>query len=85
MNWSFYSSDMNSIEHFWFLFKEKMYDVCSDIEKADDNNGKVRKTLFEALFKTWEQLNGYYLHDLMWSMKKRIKALITSEEWYIKY
>ena len=66
MNWPPYSSDMNSIEHLWFLLKEKVYDVCSDIEKAGGDDEKIRETLFEALFKAWEQLDACYLHDLVY-------------------
>ena len=85
MKWSFYSFDMNLIEHLWFLLKEAVYKINSDIEKIDDDDDKVREILFEALFKTWETLDEYYLHDLVWSMKKRVKALIEAEGWYIKY
>ena len=67
INWSLYSSDINLIEHLWFFFKEKVYDynVCSDMKKADRDNEKIKETLFKTLFKIWEQLNTYYLHDLI--------------------
>ena len=85
MKWPFYSSNLNFIEHLWFLLKERVYQINLNIENVKDDDDDVRKTLFEALFKTWESLEDDYLHDLMWSMKKRVKAIIASEGWYIKY
>ena len=82
MKWPFYSLDFNSIEHLWFLLKEAVYKINSDIEKVGGDDEKVTKeALFEALSKAWEQLDAYYLHDLVWSMKKRVKAIIKSERW----
>ena len=85
MKWPSYSSNLNFIEHFWFLFKERVYQINSNIENVKSGENVVRKTLFEALFKTWESLEDDYLHDLVWSMKKRVKAIIKSEGWYTKY
>ena len=42
-----------------------MYKINSNIEKIDDNDNKTRKILFETLFKTWKNINEYYLHDLI--------------------
>ena len=85
MNWSLYSFDLNLIEHLWFHFKELVYEHCFDIELVSGDDDKIRKTLFDALFKAWESINTYYLHDLIWSMKRRVKAIIASESWYIRF
>ena len=85
MKWPPYSPDLNPIEHLWFLLKEAVYKINPDIENVTGGDEKVRETLFDALSKAWEQLDEYYLHDLVWSMEKRVKALIKSEGWYTKY
>jgi len=46
---------------------------------------KIKTTLFDALYKAWEALDDYYLHDLVGSMERRVKALIASKGWYTKY
>jgi len=46
---------------------------------------RIKEALFDALYKAWEALDKDYLHDLVWSMERRIKALIASEGWYTKY
>ena len=40
---------------------------------------KIKAALFDALYKAWEALDEYYLHDLVWSVERRVKALIASE------
>ena len=85
MEWPPYSPDMNPIEHLWFLLKEAVYKINPDIEKVGGNDDKVREALFDALFKAWEDIDEYYLHDLVWSMEKRVRALIDAEGWYTKY
>ena len=85
MKWSSYSLNLNPIEHLWFLLKERVYKINPNIENVKDDDDAVRKALFEALFKAWESLENDYLHDLIWSMEKRVKAIIASEGWYTKY
>jgi len=46
---------------------------------------KIKEILFDALYKAWEALDEHYLHDLVSSMERRVKALIASEGWYTKY
>ena len=85
MLWPPYNSNLNPIEHLWFLFKEKVYVINSDIERMSGDDDKVREVLFEALFKVWQELDEYYFHDLVWSIKRRVKAIIALEDWYTKY
>ena len=85
MKWPPYSLNLNLIEHLWFLLKERVHQINLNIENVKSDDDAVRKTLFETLFKAWKSLENDYLHDLMWSMKKKIKAIIASEGWYIKY
>ena len=76
---------MNPIEHLSFLLREMVYKINPNIEKVGGDNEKVKETLFDALQKAWGQIDEYYLHDLVWSMERRIKAIIASEGWYTKY
>ena len=85
MIWRPYSPDLNPIEHLWFLLKEKVYAINPDIEQVGGNDDQVQEALFDALFKAWQELDEYYLHDLVWSMERRVKAIIASERWYTRY
>lgn len=85
MEWPPYSPDMNPIEHLWFLLKEHVYKVNPPINDVNGGEDKIKEALFDALYKAWEALDEYYLHDLVWSMERRVKALIASEGWYTKY
>ena len=62
-----------------------VHKINPDIEKAGGDDEKFRKTLFDALQTAWEQLDEYYLHDLVWSMERRVKAVIALEGWYTIY
>jgi len=79
MEWSSYSLDLNPIEHLWFLLKEHVYKINPNIQNVTDDEKKIKTTLFDALYKAWKALNDYYLHDLVWSIKRRVKALIASK------
>ena len=85
MEWPPYSPDMNPIEHLWFRLKELVYEVNPDIEKVGGNVDKVQEALFDALAKAWQLIEKDYLHDLIWSMQARVKALIEAEGWYTRY
>jgi cytochrome b involved in lipid metabolism len=76
---------MNPIEHLWFLLKEHVDNVNPYINDVVGGEDKIKAALFDALYKAWEALDEYYLHDLVWSMERRVKALIASEGWYTKY
>ena len=77
--------DLNPIEHLWFLLKEAVYRVNPDIDKIGGGDEKIRETLFVALEKAWTELDEYYLHDLVWSIERGVKAIIKSDGWYTKY
>jgi transposase len=85
MEWPPYSPDLNPIEHLWFLLKEHVYKINADIQNVTGDEEKIKTTLFDAFYKAWEALNDYFLHDLVWIIERRVKALIASEGWYIKY
>jgi transposase len=85
MEWPPYSPDMNPIEHLWFLLKEHVDNVNPHINNVVGGEDKIKAALFDALYKAWEALDEYYLHDLVWSMERRVEALIASEGWYTKY
>ena len=51
MKWPSYSSDMNFIEHFWFLLKKKIYEIDLHIKLTDGNKIMKKEHLWNALFK----------------------------------
>lgn len=74
MNWPRNNPDMNFIEHLWFLLKEAVSKINLDTEKVCGNDESLLKALSEALFRAWEDVDEYYLHDLVWSMQNRVKV-----------
>jgi transposase len=70
---------MNPIEHLWFLLKEHVYKVNPHINDVVGGEEKIKEALFDALYKAWEALDEHYLHDLVCSIERRVKALIASE------
>ncbi len=85
MEWPSYSPNLNPIEHLWFLLKEHVYKINPNIQNVTGGKEKIKTALFDALYKAWEALDDYYLHNLVWSMERRVRALIASEGWYTKY
>lgn len=80
-----YSPDISPIEHLWFLLKDAVYKINPDIENFGGDGENVRKALFKALFKTYDDIDEHYLHILVWSMKKRVRERIAAEGWYTEY
>ena len=85
MEWALYSLDMNPMEHFWFRLKELVYEVNPEIEQIGGNVDTIQGALFDALAKAWGLIKEDYLHDLIWSMEAKVKALIEAEGWYTRY
>ena len=85
MKWSPYSPNLNPIEHLWFKLKELVYQVNPHIEDVVDGDDVIREALLEALFKAWQLIDESILHELIDSMQRRVKAVIASDGWYIKY
>ena len=85
LDWSFYSPDLNSIEHLWFCLKKLVYVINSDIEKVTEGVEKIKEALDKALIEAWNLIEADILESLMMSMSKWIKAVIASEGWYTKY
>ncbi len=73
---------MNPMEHLWFLLKEHVYKVNPHINDASGGEDKIKEALFDALYKAWEALDEYNLHDLV---ERRVKAMIASEGRYTMY
>ena len=85
MKWPPYSFDLNPIEHLWFKLKELVYQVNPHIENVKGDEDVIREALFKTLFEAWQLIDESILKELIDSMKRRVKAIIASDGWYIKY
>ena len=85
IDWSFYSLDLNLIEHLWYLLKQLVYQINSDIDSMTVSENIVREILWKTLKKIWTLIDEKIMRVLIESMKRRIKTVIAAEEWYIKY
>jgi len=47
------------------LLKEHVYKVNSYINDVIGDKNKIKEVLFDALYKAWEALDEYSLHDLV--------------------
>ena len=84
-NWSFYSSDLNFIEHVWYELKKLIYEVNSNIDSMTDSDDKIREILWKTLKEIWTLIDVNMMKKLIESMNRRIKAVINANEWYTKY
>ena len=84
ISWSSYSLDMNFIKHLWKCLKESILELHSEMLDISDDQ-IIYWALITALHEAWESINHELLHELMASMKDRVKALIKAEGWYTKY
>ena len=56
-----------------------------DIEEVDGDADRVREVLYKALEQTWVRIEANMRRDLVRSMKRRVKAVIAANGWYMKY
>ena len=85
LDWLPYSPDLNPIKHLWFRLKKLVYKVRPDIEEVGSDVEHVREVLYNALEQAWVRIEGKVMEDLVKSIERRIKAVITTDGWYIKY
>lgn len=85
MKWSSYSSDLNSIEHCWFSLKERIYNVCSLLNKY---KGKkyIKKWLQSVCVNSWsEYVKKSFLINLVKLMLRCVCAVIDINGGYTHY
>ena len=70
IDWSFYFSDLNLIEHVWKHFKEWVYEHYSELETLISNDEMIKKQIIKTLQEIWIYLNDEFLKKLIESIKK---------------
>lgn len=55
-----------------------------DIEEVDGDADRVREVLYKALEQTWVRIEANMRRGLVRSMKRRVKAVIAANGWYMK-
>ena len=85
MNWSFYSSDLNFIEHLWYELKKLVYQINSNINLMKNSDDTIREILWKTLKEIWTLINVKMMKKLIKNIKRKINAVIATDEWYTKY
>ena len=85
MNWSLYSLNLNLIEHIWRHLKKWVHEHYSELKTLTDSDIMIKKQMIETLSEAWTALNDEFLKKLIESMKKQMKTVIKTDDWYTKY
>jgi transposase len=84
-DWPPYSPDLNPIEHFWGLLKQRVLELYPDIELWFGPNESVIERMEDALVHAWDTLDSEIVHNCVESMQKRCRAVVESRGWYTRY
>jgi len=80
-----YSPDLNPIENFWSLVKDKLHKHYPELYLMRGDVNVVKKEIEEAITNCWELLDPKVFTTLAGSMVDRIEAIIKADGWYTKY
>jgi len=81
---SFYSSDLNLIEHIWWHLKNYVLWLHSELEDKDKGE-KNLWVLKKALIEAWEAIPDQIFIKCVKSMLKKVKAVLKAKGWHTKY
>ena len=85
LEWPPYSPDLNPIEHLQYRLKKNVYKVRPDIKEVGGDKEHIQEVLYDALEQAWVRIEGSLIEDLVRSIEKRVKTVITVDGWYTKY
>jgi len=80
-----YSPNLNPIENFWSLVKDKLHKHYPELYLVKGNVNVVKGEIEEAITHCWELLDPKVFDTLAGSMVDRIEAIIEADGWYTKY
>ena len=80
INWSFYFSNLNSIEHVWRHLKEWVNEHHPKLKTLTNNDEIIKKCMIKTLQEAWAALNDEFLKTLTELIKKRIDAIINIDD-----
>ena len=84
-DWPPFSPDLNCIEHFWGLLKNRVYELYPDMEKWSSADGMIIERMEDALVHAWGTLDRQIVHTCTESMTRRCQAVVDANGWYTRY
>ena len=82
--WPPYSPDLNPIGHCWAKLKEKVLELYPDLETQGVSE-EAREEMIRAIKSSWDQLTHMFMKKLVWSMQRRVDAVLKAKGCYTKY
>lgn len=84
IDWPPYSPDLNPIENLWAILKERVCRKYPELAYMPKNE-ESKEALIEAVKEVWLEIEPEVMKNLVFSMKKRMQAVIRAHGWYTKY
>jgi transposase len=84
VDWPPCSPDLNPIENLWAILKEricKRYPELTYMPKTEES----KQALIAAAVELWEEIEPEVIENLIYSMKRRMQAIVHAYGWYTKY
>jgi transposase len=79
-----YSPDLNPIENLWAILKTGICERYPELAYMPKNE-ESKQRLIKAAIERWQEIELEVLENLVFSMKRRMQAVVRARGWYIKY